>query len=31
MLLQLVDKFERELPESLTFEDTLEIGVTHGI
>ncbi len=27
MLLQLVDKFERELPESLTFEDTLEIGV----
>ena len=27
MLLQLVDEFERELPESLTFEDTLEIGI----
>ena len=27
MLLKLVDEFEKELPESLTFEDTLEIGI----
>jgi len=27
MLLQLVDKFEEELPLDLTFEDTIEIGI----
>mgnify|MGYP001071807636 CR=1 FL=1 len=27
MLLQLVDKFEEELPVELTFEDTIEIGI----
>ncbi len=27
MLLKLVDEFEKELPENLTFEDTLEIGI----